>query len=130
MSDSVALALIITTDFFAWIGYLYTSKLMFALTAEIVAGFTQGVPTPTAWRRKLTEKFAFLISSVVAMMALGAGVNAKIASASSDAGVTTLAYFGAYIGALVAVSWSVVAWMDVRYFRSLIRQAEAAKDSP
>lgn len=125
MSNSAALALIVAADLLTWFGYLYTSKLMLALSAEIVTGVTRGIPIPMAWRRKMVEKWTYVVAAGVTCCAIVAAVNLKIASATSDEGVKTLAYIGVFIGALVAIGWALAAAMDVRYFQSVLRQAEA-----
>jgi len=73
----------------------------------------------------MIEKWTYVVASGVSSCAIVAAVNLKIGSATSDEGVKTLAYLGVFIGALVAIGWSLAAAMDVSYFRSILREAEA-----
>jgi len=126
MSDFPALALIFSSFFAGAYLFFHLTKLANEVGAEVATGMACGVPVSTERRRMLLYgTWPFYVLGAVACILFFALANLRIAGLVADPGIRQLAYLAALIGAIAASTWLLVGPLEVSYYRSLLRQAEA-----
>ena len=113
MSNEVALALVAASSFPGFFCHMYSSRMANPVATEIVTGLVGGVPVPAEWRERPSIGVAFLV----------AAINLKIATATVDPGVQTLAYLFVFGFGLTVVGWVLSGAAEFAYFRRVPQQA-------
>jgi hypothetical protein len=124
MSTSAALALIIAT-FLPGFLVFYLAKLAVDTGAQIVTGVVWGVPVSIKYRRLLLyQTWANYVIGAAGAALLAAAVSLKIARDVADAEVQLLAYFAAFIGALLGAGILLSGVPEFLAFRSVLRETK------
>jgi len=126
MSNSTAIALIIAAFVSVFLCFEYSTKQANELATEIVTGVARGVPLSTEYRLMMLYNHwaGYAVASIFSLL-VGAILQVRIAANVSDGDVKTLAYMVAAVTALGAIWWVLAAILEVRQYRSIVRQAEA-----
>jgi len=122
MSNEVALALIAASSFPGFFCYIWTAKLANTLPAQIISGVANGIPIPAEWRwRLLYQRWVYYVGAGIGVSLLVAAFNFKVARLAADGGVQAVAYLVAFLGALVALAWTLSSISELSYFRRVLK---------
>jgi hypothetical protein len=126
MSDSTAIALIIANFLPLLFIYYCFCRSLRNISSEIVTGVVGGVRVPTMYRWILLfQHWLGQVTAVIGCALVLVIMNVIIASYETSASVTTLAYVPVFVGGVTAIGWIGTAIVEMSYYRSVIRQAEA-----
>ena len=131
MSTSTALVLIAATTFSAMFVFLQATKMANDTANEIATGVVRGIRISNEYRSILLYGNWFGQGFAAVLPALFLGIlNVRIAGVVTDENVQSLAYVVAVIGFGGVAYWVIASIPEFQYYRSLVRQTEAAKDLP
>ena len=117
MSSSTALALIIAASFPAFFA-LYLAKM------AVDTGVVGGVPVSINYRWLLLfQTWVSWSVSAVGMAILPGVVALNVAGNVADTGIRLVAYFGAFISALLAAGILLSGAVEFLHFRSILRES-------
>jgi len=103
----------------------YMARLANILGTQIATGVTDGhlIPIQHRWFMLYNMWVSYIVGGVAGSVFLAFALQ-RMAGQVGDANVKLLAYMGASLAALGAVSWLVQGLSSFLHYRSLVREAE------